>query len=637
LRIFAAAATAALLSVSGPALHPQQAQPPPGFKSGVELLTLQTSVLSKDGRPVIDLTAPDFSVTVEGKPRKVLFARFRGTAESSPAGTAAASAGPAAHIDNSRSAGGRLVMFVVDRDSIKKGAEKALLESGTAVLDALSPSDAAGLLSIPVGGTDPTRDHSRVREELQRVAGSQPAAIGGVQDRNITWDEALAFERGDQTTTSRVIERECRAAGAAAPMGNCPTELEAQARALLGTGRAHARTVLQALEGMLKALQPLRGPKHIVMISGGQAFDQELLIHYNEFARAAAAARVTLHAVHVDQPDSDVADRKTVSSAFGGRDMASGLTTMTGMTGGAYYSGVGRASGVFERIRTEIANDYELGIETTAGDADGRLREVGVKVNRPEVTVRARRQILLEKPGSEAPKDAVLTLLSQPTDLADLPIAVASYSTRGEEPASLKVLLSAEFGAPVSDWAFIVFDRGKVLADGRQQTAGETANRITTSLQLAPGRYRIRVAATAADGRAGVIDAPLNVGLRAAGPLQLSDVIVGTALSGRVQPQSRVFAGQTLAALLEIVSADVAALEKTRVAMEIIPAGAAEPARRVLMAARGGASSVVVLAEAQIDTKALPPGRYTASAIPLIDTQIVGRVSRAFEIVAETK
>jgi hypothetical protein len=316
--------------------------------------------------------------------------------------------------------------------------------------------------------------------------------------------------------------------------------------------------------------------------------------------------------------------------------MATGLTTMTGMTGGAYYSGVGRATGVFDRIKTEITNDYELAIETNPADADGKLHDVAVKVNRPDVQLRTRRQVLLVKADAAASKDRLLTLLSQPTDIADLPIAVASYTTRGEEPASLKVLLSAEFGASVADWAFAVFDRNKVLADGRQQAAGEVGNRITTSLQLAPGRYRIRVAATAADGREGVIDAPLAVGLRAAGPLQLSDVILGTALSGRVQPQSRIFVGQRVAALLEIVSADVAALEKTRVAFEIIPVGAQEPIRRVLMAARSGVSSLVVLAEAQIDTAALPPGRYTASAIALVDTQAVGRVSRAFEIIAET-
>ena len=633
--MFAAAATAALLSGSAPTpLHSQQTQPPP-FKSGVDLLTLQTSVLDKDGRPITDLTPADFTVTVAGKPRKVLFARYRGGGSSGSGATGSPTAvpvSPAAHADNTATAGGRLIMFVVDRDSIRRGSEKALLESSTAILDALSPADAVGVLSIPVGGVDPTRDHARVRDELKKIAGTQPTPVGGVKDRSLAWDEALAFERGDQTTMRTVIDRECTGSNRIA---SCPQDLEVQARTLLSAGRGHARTVLQSLEGMLKALKPVRGPKYIVQISGGQAFDQEILIHYNDFARAAAAARITLYAVHVDQPDSDVADRRTVPSEFGGRDLSVGLTTMTGMTGGAYYAGVGRATGVFDRIKTEIANDYEIGLETLPADADGKMRDVDVKVNRPGVSIRTRRQVLLAKDDT-ASKDPLLTLLSQPTDIADLPIAVASYTTRGEEPASLRVLLSAEFGAPIADWAFAVFDRNKVIADGRQQSTDEVGKRIlTTSLQLAPGRYRIRIAATASDGRAGVIDAPLPVGLRAAGPLQLSDVILGTALSGRIQPLRRIVAGQRLAALLEIVSADVAALEKTRVAMEILPEGASEPIRRVLMAARSGASSVVVLAEAQIDTTALPPGRYTASAIALIDAQPVGRVSRAFEVVAD--
>ena len=123
-RMLAAAATAALLSGSAPTpLHSQQTQPPP-FKSGVDLLTLQTSVLDKDGRPITDLTPADFTVTVAGKPRKVLFARYRGGGPSGSGATGsptAVPASPAAHADNTATAGGRLIMFVVDRDFDQKG------------------------------------------------------------------------------------------------------------------------------------------------------------------------------------------------------------------------------------------------------------------------------------------------------------------------------------------------------------------------------------------------------------------------------------------------------------------------------------------------------------------------------------
>jgi VWFA-related protein len=637
-RIIAAAATASILLNPIPTIRSESQQTPttqPVFRSGIDLLTLQASVLDKDGRPVSDLSAEDFAVTVEGKPRKVLFAKFRGT---TTAGASPAAPGPgavASHADNTGTAGGRLVMFVVDRDTIKTGSEKALLESAGTILDALSPADAVGLVSVPGGGVDPTRDRSRVREELQRISGTQPQAIGGVRERNVTWEEALAYERAERATISRVVERECSTNEGP----RCAQDLETEARTFLFAGREHARALLQALGGTLKALTPVRGPKYVVLLSGGEPFDQELLTYYNQFAREAATARVMLHAVHIDQPDADASNRAVVSSAFGGRDMASGLTTMTGLTGGAYYAGVGSATGVMERIRTEITNDYELGLETGAADAGGRLLDVAVKVTRPGLSVRARKQVVLAKEDAAA-GDPVLTLLAQPTDVADLPIALASYTTRGVEPTTLRVLLSAEIsGVPAtgaSEWAFAVFDRNKVIADGRQELTGEGSRRtITTSLQLPPGRYRIRLAATAADGRSGSIDAPLPVGLRAAGKLQMSDLIVGTSMSGRMQPQRRIVQGQRLAALFETLSPDVAALEKTRIAMEIIPAPGGDPVQRLLMASRSGASDVLLLSEAQIDTTALAPGRYVASAIALVDGQPVGRVSRLFEVVAD--
>jgi len=638
-RIIAVTAAATLLLSSSRAFilasEPQATSPQPAFRSGVDLLTLQASVLDKSGRPVADLTPDEFAVTIDGKPRKVLFAKFRGTSPSSGAATASGpTSGAASHADNTATAGGRLVMFAVDRDSIKSGSEKALLEAASSIIEGLSPADATGLVSIPAGGVEPSRDHTRVRDELKRVSGTQPQAIGGVRERNVTWDDALAFERTDRSTIARVVERECHEREGP----RCVQDLESEARNLLMAGRAHARSVLQVLGGTLKALTPVRGPKYLVLLSGGQAFDQDLLIHYNEFAREAAAARIVLHTIHIDQPESDASNRAVISPSFGGRDMSSGLTTMAGMTGGAYYAGVGSASGVMDRLRAEITNDYELGLETVASDAGGKPLNVAVKVTRPELAVRAGKQAVMPE-ATAAPADRIVSLLGQPTDIADLPVAIASYTTRGVEPATLRVLISAEISGlqptGTSEWAFAVFDRTKVIADGRQELTGEGSTRtITTSLQLPPGRYRIRLAAASPDRRGGVIDAPLPVGLRAAGALQMSDLIVGTSMSGRMQPLRRIVQGQRLAALLETLSADVGVLEKARIAMEIVPAQGGEPIQRLLMASRS-ASDVLLLSEAQIDTSSLAPGRYIASAIALVDTQPVGRVSRLFEVTTD--
>jgi hypothetical protein len=45
-------------------------QPTPVFRSGVDLLTVQASVIDKDGRPVRDLQTSDFTVTVNGQPAR---------------------------------------------------------------------------------------------------------------------------------------------------------------------------------------------------------------------------------------------------------------------------------------------------------------------------------------------------------------------------------------------------------------------------------------------------------------------------------------------------------------------------------------------------------------------------------------
>jgi hypothetical protein len=285
-------------------------------------------------------------------------------------------------------------------------------------------------------------------------------------------------------------------------------------------------------------------------------------------------------------------------------------------------------------------NFYELGVETLADDAAGKPRNIEVKVIRPGLSVRARRQVALPDMATSR-ADPLKVLLQQPTDVAELPIAITAYTTRGEDEKTLRVLLSAEIGgtqahAP-AQWGFVVLDEGNAIASGRRtESSSASPWTITTSAKLVPGRYRLRFAASDGDGRTGVVDTPLTVGLRAAGDLQVSDLIVGTAESSRLQPRARIVQGAKLSALIEILSSDPERLAKSRAVIELIPAGSAEPVRRALMAARTGGSDSVLLNEADLDTATLAPGRYTASVVALTGDQPVGRVSRVFEIVAST-
>ena len=152
------------------------------------------------------------------------------------------------------------------------------------------------------------------------------------------------------------------------------------------------------------------------------------------------------------------------------------------------------------------------------------------------------------------------------------------------------------------------------------------------SAKLLPGRYRLRVAAADAAGRAGVIDVPLTVGLRTAGALQVSDLMLGVAVKGRLQFQSTIPAGASMSGLLEVLGADPAVLERARVVIDIVPAGSAEAVKKFQMAARTGAAPTIVTNQVEIATTGLKPGRYTARATVMLDDQPIGGVARIFEI-----
>jgi hypothetical protein len=73
-----------------------------------------------------------------------------------------------------------------------------------------------------------------------------------------------------------------------------------------------------------------------------------------------------------------------------------GLENVTGAAGRTFIPIVGRMEPFFERVAIELSGSYVLGIEVMTSDRDGRPHQVEVKVNRPGLEVRARRQYVIE-------------------------------------------------------------------------------------------------------------------------------------------------------------------------------------------------------------------------------------------------
>jgi VWFA-related protein len=618
---FAVGVASALLLANASSSGQQPETSSPTFRSGVDLLRVPVSVIDGQGQPVRDLTASDFSVTVDGWDRKLRFAHFFGPAGDGLPGVAAT---PPSYAINTASIGGRAVVFVVDLISIKQGYEKSILDTAAALVDRLRPNDAVGLMPIPGKGVEITRDRAQVSGALRLLRGTTHVPF---ITHYFTLSEAVAFEQLNRRVISETIERECCVTCMA-----CPNDLRDETREMLRYARSHVQTVLTSLTALAAALQRVDAPKTIVLLSAGLPFEQESLALFSDLQQALSRAGILIYAVQVSQPDNDASNmRRPGVGTYQAADVTTGLANVATMAGGAMFMGVGTGRGSFERLRTEIVHSYELGVEGTAADADGKSHDIKVKVNRPGVTVRSRPRLFLTNDVIE-PSRRLANLLSQPIDVPDLPIAATAYTVRGEEPATLKVIITAELArgmkvSPPLRYALMVTQGTRSVFETNDTAAeGAEGSRVLTAAQLAPGQYRLRLGAIDGSGRGGTVDMPLAVALQTAGGLQFSDVIVG--VTGQsFTPVIRARAGEALDALVELYTAEPARFASATVVFELRSTGA------TAVATAQGTLGVTALerrqiAEGSLATKGLTPGDYTVTAVIAVDGKPVGRVNR---------
>jgi hypothetical protein len=263
----------------------------------------------------------------------------------------------------------------------------------------------------------------------------------------------------------------------------------------------------------------------------------------------------------------------------------------------------------------------------------GRMQKLDVRVRREGVSVYARRDLIV--PGAGGVTRAV-DLLAQPTDIADAPVALAAYSTRGDEPTTLKVILLVELleaarGQIPAEYAFsILKDDRPVFETADALTLSADGGRAVVAAQLAPGRYRLRAAAVGPSGRGGSLEVPLSVGLRQADVFQFSDLIVGEA-ADPFAPATHVGAG-SLAALLELYTTKPSEFEDVAVDLEVRLAGETEVVARAPARVRTSGVERRRMARGELDGAALATGSYVVSAIVRRANQPIGRVSRAVVI-----
>jgi VWFA-related protein len=155
---------AALALALSTASQAQEPQPRATFKSNVDLVPVDVNVIDKDGRPVADLGAADFTLAVDGKPRRIASAQFISVDRVD----VSAPPKPMEYDSNAGAQAGRLVMIAIDSNNIGSGRGKPAIEAARRFVGTLNRSDRVALVTLPGAGPqiEFTSNHSIVQTLL---------------------------------------------------------------------------------------------------------------------------------------------------------------------------------------------------------------------------------------------------------------------------------------------------------------------------------------------------------------------------------------------------------------------------------------------------------------------------------------
>jgi VWFA-related protein len=634
---FVLVASAAIVAASAetfgvPAPRLQAPQKPtevaqPSFRSGTELVVVDVAVVGKDGEPVKGLQAEDFTVKIDGEPRRIASMQYVDQATGAPP---AAPEGPAVRYTSNESAGaGRLIVILVDESSIHFGGFRAAAESIDRLLAGFGPTDRITLAALPGPRTlvEFTTDRAKIARATRALMGG--AALDETHSQYyVSVDEAFAFDRNDATVIAEVSAREC----AAGPtFDGCSQSVQVEAKRIALTERDRTTQFAAGLRTLLSALRAIDAPKLLIVFSEGFAAP-DATDTFLPFGHDATEARTVIYAMRLDRSMFDISHSKPIPlrDQYNERRTAIiGLDALAGVGRGMAFNVIGPADAPFKRLAAEVSGYYLVGVEPEGNDRDGRLHQIRVDVGRPGVTVRSRREFTYRRAVTDDAK-MFASAIALPLPTADLPLRVGTFSMPNEDPSKVFVLTVAEIGrAAFNEGSAIVGfvltnEQGKPVLTARERmtlpaTAAGTLL-FTGKFAVPAGTYAMKFAAVY-DGKAGSVEHHVIASLtppeaaraRPTGSTpQIGDLIVmpPTAIRGTFAPSldGRI-RGDEVVGLVQ-VGIDRRTKEDRTFLFEVVkeeqgPALASAPGSPD-PAMKGRCRTI----EAAVDARLLPPGEY---------------------------
>lgn len=519
----------------------------PQFRSGVDLVHLDVSVLDKDRRPVKGLTPADFTILEDGKPQTV--AAFSAIDLPDPAP-------PPARWMREVSSDVRRNTEIVDKRLVSIVMDDAVIpfdiamvrsarEIGRLVIDRLGPNDLASIVFTRDNrnAQEFTGDRARLLKAVETFdAGSRVFGVPREEAQSlgpIMLSQIQMFE-----TTVDVLRRvagslaavpQRRKAliyiGVGVPAGNTPSEIVLAGASAVENPTAAANREMQAALG---------GMKHRLMA----VYRDARLSNVNVYTVSPAGVGGMFALLQSEAwKGRIVPPYETVGNYT---DFLVGLAENTG---GRAFPDRNEFATAIDQVFLENGSYYLLGYPPPAPFIDGKYRRVEVRVNRPDVTVRTRNGYYNDKPAdakkveNASPLTTALAGLLPKTEI-ELEATAAPFAIPGRTEAGVVVVLTIHQDAleresrtrekvdvQVAAFSHEGAPRGNMQyateVTLRQGPAGPVEYEVLSGLTLKPGRYQLRLSTlVGAQNKTGSVYYDLEVPDFQARPLSLSGLLL---------------------------------------------------------------------------------------------------------------
>ncbi len=588
------------------ALAVTSAQESPRFRSGVDLVSVDVVVLDKTGSPVTGLTRADFTVSEDGRRQEIT--DFEAVSVAPPAMAADAQSPPTRLVPVSTNVSrsfarppGRAFAVVFDDMNLTRAqadqarrAVKDLLEAAVSPDDTVTLSTTSGVAWL---NARMPQDRERLLAVMSRVDGK---FVPDTSAERMTDYEAMRIHQyADATVELRVKRRyqNYRVAGlepvrpqdqddlpkvgeTRGDVGVIASYIQSRAESVYAAAEARNRATLNLIARTVDSLRAARGRKALILLSKGFIYDTEIR-GFKDVSRAAREANVAIYFIDARGLEASTSeftadaigpvDTHDIGAAYAGIQLeAAGAVSVAEDSGGFAVQNTNDLSAGLRRIADESRHYYLLGYIPRNAKRDGRFRRIEVKVNRPGVTVRARR-------GYYAADDAdaravrvgldpeVQRALDAPRDLGDVPVRATALVFQEAKPGAASVLVATETDVrrfafePRQDRLTDVLEvaiavtntsTGEVSRFGQnvemnlrsdtRDTLERTWYSLSHAFELAPGTYQARVVVRDRNsGRVGSVThefvVPSLGGLRLSSPI-LSDAVEAERVARTAKP-----------------------------------------------------------------------------------------------------